>query len=210
MSRIVAVDLGGVLLRWDPPTLLTEAWPDLVPDRTAALALAARLFLDAEAGGGEWADFDRGVLGPDGLATRLSARLGLPSARIRDLLDAIPGHLTVQPDTGHLLDRLLACGLRLVYLSNMPARYADYLESLPQFRSWFDDGIFSSRVGYLKPEPRMYREAQRRLGLEQDRTLLLDDRPDNVAEAVRHGWSGLVFTDAGSVAERLAAGGWLG
>lgn len=209
MSRTVAVDLGGVLLRWDPPTLLAEVWPDLAPDRTAALALVARLFHDAAAGGGEWAEFDRGVLGPDRLATRLSVRLGLPPGRVHDLLDAIPGHLTVQPETGRLLDLLQASGVRLVYLSNMPAPFADQLEALPQFRSWFDGGVFSSRVGCLKPEPRMYREAQRRLKLAPDRTLLLDDRSDNVAEAVRHGWSGTVFVDAGTAAERLACTGWL-
>ena len=210
MSRTVVVDLGGVLLRWDPPALLAEVWPELVPDRSTALTLAARLFLDAAAGGGEWADFDRGVLGPDLLVARLSARLGLPPGRLRDLLDAVPGHLSVQPDTAHLLDRLQADGVRLVYLSNMPAPYADQLEVSPQFRSWFDGGVFSARVGHLKPEPRMYVEARRRLGLDPARTLLLDDRADNVAEAVRHGWSGAVFMDAGTAAAELAAGGWLG
>jgi putative hydrolase of the HAD superfamily len=159
--------------------------------------------------GGDWAEYDRGALDPVTLVARISARTGLPERRVHDLLDAVPAHLSVQPATARLLDRVRATGLRMVYLSNMPARYADWLDGQPQFRAWFEDGVFSARVGYVKPEPEIFALAQVRLGLDPAHTLMLDDRADNVAEALRHGWSGLVFADAADAAVRLTALGWL-
>ena len=209
MNRTVAVDLGGVLLRWDPPELVTQAWPDLAPDRSAALDLVAQVFQDLMPGG-DWAEFDRGALDPAALVVRLSARTGLPSARVQALLDAIPAHLAIRPDTVRLLELLQENGLRLVYLSNMPLPYADWLDRREDFRSWFDGGVFSARVGHVKPEPEIFAVAERQLGLEPASTLLLDDRAVNVAQAVRHGWSGAVFVDADSAAADLTARGWLG
>lgn len=208
MTRTVVVDLGGVLVRWDPPALIAQAWPDLAPDRSAALDLVPQVF-QGSLPGGDWAEYDRGALGPAALIARMSARTGLPAERVRALLDTVPQHLTLQPATGRLLDRMLAAGLRLVYLSNMPARYADLLDELPEFRTWFDGGVYSGRVGHVKPEPEIFALAERQLGLRPARTLLLDDRPDNVAEAVRHGWSGQVFVDAEHAAAELTALGWL-
>jgi putative hydrolase of the HAD superfamily len=204
----VAVDLGGVLLRWDPPALIAQAWPDLAPDRSAARDLVPQVF-QGSLPGGDWAEYDRGTFDPATLIARMSARTGLPPERVQLLLDTIPQHLTLQPATGRLLDRLRAAGLRLVYLSNMPARYADWLDGLPEFRNWFDGGVYSARVGHVKPEPEIFALAERQLALDPAFTLLLDDRPDNVAEAVRHGWSGQVFVDADSAAADLVALGWL-
>jgi putative hydrolase of the HAD superfamily len=208
MGRTVVVDLGGVVLRWDPPSLVAEAWPDLAPDRAAATALVGQVFQGA-APGSDWAEYDRGALDPAALVARVSARTRLAPERVQALLDAVPAHLRLLPATGHLLDRLRAAGLRLVYLSNMPAPYADQLDGLPQFRTWFDGGVFSARVGYLKPEPEIFAVAQRQLGLDPAQVLLLDDRPDNVAQALRLGWSGAVFVDAESAAADLTARGWL-
>jgi putative hydrolase of the HAD superfamily len=208
MPRTVVIDLGGVLLRWDPPALISSAWPDLAPDRFAADALVRQVF-QGSAPGGDWADFDRGLLGPSALVARMSARTGLPATRVQALLDAIPAHLAVQPATGRLLDRMRGAGLRLVYLSNMPAPFADRLDLLPDFRGWFDDGVFSARVGHVKPEPEIFALAEQRLGLDPGRTLLLDDRPENVAAAVDRGWAGQAFVAAEDAEVALTALGWL-
>ena len=211
MGRTLVVDLGGVLLRWDPPVLIAQAWPDLATDRPSALALVDQIFQGSQGSSarGDWAEYDRGALDAATLVDRISARTGLTERRVQDLLDAVPAHLSLQPATARLLDRVRADGVRMVYLSNMPARYADWLDGLAQFRAWFEDGVFSARVGHIKPESEIFALAQRRLGLDPARTLLLDDRADNVAEALRHGWSGLVFTDAEDAAARRTALGWL-
>jgi len=209
MTRTVVVDLGGVLLRWDPATLIAGTWPDLAAGPQAVAELIAGVFQGGRPGA-DWLEYDRGALEPAALVERIRVRTGLPAGRLHELLDAIPGHLAVQPATAALLDRLQAEGVRLVYLSNMPARYADWLEGLPQFRRWFDGGVFSARVGHLKPEPQIYALAERRLGLVPERTLMLDDRADNVAAALRRGWSAAVFVDAASAAADLTARGWLG
>lgn len=206
--RTVVFDLGGVMLRWQPEELAHQALPDHAPDPATAATLAARLFQDFTPGG-DWAEFDRGVLDLATLVDRMSARTGLATSAVHALLDAVPSHLQPQRPSVALLERLRAAGHRLVYLSNMPAPYADRLDGDPGFRGWFEAGVFSSRVGCVKPEPRIFEVAQRRLGLDPSRTLLVDDRPANLAQARRHGWSGVHFRDAEQCAGELADLGWL-
>ncbi|HET9655805.1 MAG TPA: HAD family phosphatase [Kineosporiaceae bacterium] len=207
-QRTLVVDLGGVVLRWDPVALVAQALPELAAAHGGAPALAGLLFQDFAADG-DWSQFDRGVIGEPELAARMSARTGISLTAAHALLDAVPGHLAFLEPTGLLLDRLHGNGLRLVYLSNMPLRYAAWLETQDRFRGWFVDGVFSARVGHVKPEPEIFDLAQQRLGLDPAATLLIDDRAVNLGQAARHGWSTLLFTGAPQATARLAEMGWL-
>jgi putative hydrolase of the HAD superfamily len=206
--RTLVVDLGGVVLRWEPVALVADALPDLARQAGGADPLAARLFQDFVPGS-DWAEYDRGALDEAALAARMSARTGVPLARVQALLDAVPAHLTFLAPTVRLLERLRDNGSRLVYLSNMPLRYAAWLDTQERFAGWFSDGVFSARVGHVKPEPEIFTVAQQRLSLDPAGTLLIDDRAVNLDQAARHGWSTLLFTGADDAAHRLADLGWL-
>jgi putative hydrolase of the HAD superfamily len=91
----------------------------------------------------------------------------------------------------------------------MPAPYAEHLETAHPFGEWFRDGVFSSRVRLIKPDPAIFRLAEQRLALDPPNTLFIDDSPRNVAAAQAAGWQALHFTNAARLAADLRSGGWL-
>jgi putative hydrolase of the HAD superfamily len=97
----------------------------------------------------------------------------------------------------------------MFYLSNMPAPYADHLERENAFIADFDDGLFSGRVGLMKPQPAMFELALQRFGIDPAQTLFIDDHPGNVDVAQRLGWQALLYTDAAALQSQLRLQGWL-
>lgn len=202
----VVFDLGGVAFRWQPAVLMREAVPHLVVDDASALALSRQIF-QAFAPGSEWAQFDLGLVEPAPLAERIARRTGLQALDVMRVIDAIPSHLTPLPGTVDLMAGLRAQGHRLFYLSNMPAPYALHLERSHAFFEWFEDGVFSCRVQLIKPQADIFREAERRFGIQPAGTVFIDDVAHNIEAARAHGWAGVQFHDAAQCGAELAR--WL-
>jgi putative hydrolase of the HAD superfamily len=208
MRRTVVFDFGGVLFRWQPSRLIMETLPHLARDPAAAQDLAGRIF-QSFAPESDWAMFDRGLSEPDVVAARIGQRLGLPVQDLAALIAAIPAHLQVQPAAVALLQEVRAAGHRVVYLSNMPRPFADYLEQHHAFLADFEDGLFSGRVGLVKPMPAIYERAARRFGAAGE-TLFIDDHAVNLDAATQAvGWQGLCYTDAEPARSALRERGWL-
>ena len=117
----------------------------------------------------------------------------------------MPGELEVQQATVDLLHRLHDKGHRLYFLSNMPEPYAMHLESSHHFFSRFTDGVFSSRVKLIKPEPEIFELATKRFGIDPSQTVFIDDIAKNVEVARAHGWHAIQFITAEQVEADLAA-----
>lgn len=206
--RTVIFDFGAVLFRWQPLQLMQQALPELAGDDDSARRLASEIF-QSFTPDSDWARFDLGLLDEPVLATRIAARTGLPDAAVRRLIDAVPAHLEPQAETVSLFRALQARGHRLVFLSNMPRSYATHLEQLNPFVAEFEDGIFSGRVGLIKPWPAMFELASHRFGLQGAVPIFIDDHAGNIAAARRHGWQGITFTGAAQAEAELRDGGWL-
>jgi HAD superfamily hydrolase (TIGR01509 family) len=186
-------DLGGVVLRWQPDEFLPRLLPARAPDRAAARALGAAFF---QGFGGEWREFDRGAIEPGPLAERIAARIGLEVDEVRTVIEAIPHELQPIPETVALIERMQEAGHRLFFLSNMPLPYAAHLESTHAVLGRFERGVFSSRVGLLKPDAGMFEHAAAHFGLAPQGLVMIDDLEANVAAARRAGWGGVLFEDA--------------
>jgi putative hydrolase of the HAD superfamily len=206
--KAVVFDFGAVLFQWRPLDLLRQVVPALAPDEAAARALAAQVF-ESFTPHSDWARFDLGQVDEATLAARIGARIGVPAAQVRRIVDAIPPHLQPKPDTVALLGRLRQAGHRLFYLSNMPVPYAAHLERENPFIADFADGIFSGRVGLMKPHDAIFELAERRFGLDPAQTVFIDDHAGNVQAARRRGWQALQFADAAQCGRDLRAAGWL-
>ncbi|MDB5851639.1 MAG: hypothetical protein JWP29_5391 [Rhodoferax sp.] len=204
----VVFDLGAVLLQWQPVQLVQQILPLHARNQTEAERLCAALF-DGFAPDSAWAAFDRGVIEPAALATLLAPGTGVPAPQLLDFILTVPDHLHTKPDTAALLPRLQAGGHRLVYLSNMPAPYADRLLAERSFFHHFDDGIFSARVGLIKPEHDIFALAEQQFGLDPARTLFIDDNAHNIASARERGWQVIQFFDAAQCEAELHRGHWL-
>lgn len=202
----IVFDFASVLFRWRPLQLMQEVLPARARDASQADALAHAIF---QGYGGEWAQFDRGVLDAEELVARIAARTGLAPAEVRAVVDAVPHELQPVPAMVELVQRLRQAGRRLYFLSNMPEVYARHLERSHRFLDAFEAGVISARVGYVKPEPQMFALAQERFDARPAELLFFDDILDNVHAARAAGWQALQFTDAKACAAALHARGLL-
>jgi len=66
-----------------------------------------------------------------------------------------------------------------------------------------DHVVSSAKVGFAKPDPRIYHHAAARTGAAPRRCLFVDDDAGNVAAARSLGMTGLLFAGAGSLREAL-------
>jgi HAD superfamily hydrolase (TIGR01662 family) len=86
--------------------------------------------------------------------------------------------LAVEPEVLDTLDRLRADGKRLGLVSNitlLPRLVREDLDRM-SLGSRLDATVFSSEVGFRKPDPRIFREALERLGSDPAETVFVGDR----------------------------------
>lgn len=204
----VVFDFGAVLFQWKPLQLLQQVVPDLAPDEAAARRVAAQIF-ESFTPESDWALFDLGRVDEAELADRIARRLGIAPAQVRRVIDAIPPHLVAQTEMVALFRALKAAGHRMYFLSNMPPSYAAHLERVNPFIAEFDDGIYSGRVGLMKPQAAIFELSQRQFALDGVPTAFIDDHAGNIAAAERHGWWGLHFQGVSPLVQALNAQGWL-
>ena len=196
----VVWDFGGVLFHWRPAALLARVLPARVTDEDAAARWQAAFF---QAYGGDWGEFDRGMIDASSLVSRIAARTGLQPAEVQAVVEAVPAELSPIDDSVALLARLRGSGVRQCFLSNMPAPFAEHLERSHGFLRWFDQGIFSSRVHLLKPDPAIFALAAERFGVPAQELVFIDDHDANVAAARAAGWRGIRFSGAAACAADL-------
>jgi len=199
-------DFGRVVFRWEPEELLRQLLPQHAFDAASAAHWVAQVF---ESYGGDWGEYDRGVLTPPTLAQRIATRTGLTVTEARRVIDAVPDALQPLPASLAWLQRLRQAGQPLYFLSNMPAPVADTLLARHDFMGWFTDGVFSCRVGHNKPEPAIYEIAARRFGHPVEELVFMDDHVPNVEAARKLGWHALQFHDAAQAEAAVRAAGWL-
>lgn len=210
MARTVVFDFGAVLFRWQPTELLRATLPEHATDEAAARALASSIF-ESVTPDSDWARFDLGLVDEAQLARRIAERTGLPAPALRRVIDAVPWHLEAQLDTVALARAVKAAGHRLAFLSNMPRPYANHLERRNPFVATFDAGIFSGRVGLIKPWPAVFELASQRFSIGPgDEVLFIDDHAGNVEAGIAHGWRGLPYASAAQLRRDLVRLGYLG
>jgi len=193
LIRNVVFDIGGVLLRlrYQPfIDYLASAGIDMsdLPRWLERVDLAAH---------------ERGEIGGDELLGRIAAmaRRPLDGAELRERwLDMF--------DRAHdMFD--LAAGLKTEYrvflLSNIGDLHWGHLNA----RYGFDDlahGVVASfRVGAIKPSAVIYRETERRFGLDPAATVFIDDLPPNVAGAQACGWQAIHHREPAQTLRQLRA-----
>ena len=205
MKKIV-FDLGAVLFTWKPRAMLMRELPQVVTDEATAVLWEREVF---QAYGGDWGDFDRGTVTVPDLVRRISARTGFAAEHVQAIVDAVPRELQAIAGSVALLHTLADAGHELHYLSNMPAPYADILESRNSFFTRFVSGVFSGRVGHNKPELAIFELALQRFGGTAQELVFLDDHGPNVQAARSLGWNAIQFVDAAQALRELRSAGWV-
>lgn len=192
--RAVIFDFGGVLClhpdasRWQRAAE-TAGLPlsDFIP-----AFWAHRIPYDA--GVVEPADYWRGVLGPAFRESRL------PELVRREI------ELWNQYDTRVLAwaGQLRSAGYRTAILSNLPRPLGEELRATPGFLAPFDHLTFSYELRKVKPQPEIYLDAIRGVGVEPSEALFLDDKTENVEGARAVGLQAVLY----STWENFSAAGY--
>jgi len=191
MIQNVVFDVGGVLvrLRYQPFIKYLQAAGVDMADLPAWLAT---IDLDAH---------ERGEITGREILDRIAAS----AARPLDPVDLESRWLDMFDRWGEMFD--LATGLmdryRVFLLSNVGELHWRYLNENYAIETLAHGAIPSFRVGAVKPQPEIYREAELRFGLEPAATVFIDDLERNVAGARSCGWSAIHHVDAAQTRRAL-------
>jgi putative hydrolase of the HAD superfamily len=92
------------------------------------------------------------------------------------------------------IGKLRNAGVRTAILSNLPRVLGEELRATRGFLDHFDHITFSYELRKVKPQPEIYLDAIRGVGVEPSEALFLDDRPDNVEGSIEVGMPALLYT----------------
>ena len=197
-------DFGRVLFDWQPERLLQRLLPHRAFDAASTAYWTAQVFQSYQ---GDWGEFDRGAVSPAEVVQRIAQRTGLAADEVQSVVAAGAASLQPIPAALNLMHQLRRPDTPMFFLSNMPAPYAEHLEREYAFVRDFDDGVFSSRVKLIKPDPAIFAVAAQRFGLPPAELVFVDDVPANVAAAQAAGWQAVLFSDAAQCERELRLAG---
>ncbi|HEV2700095.1 MAG TPA: HAD family phosphatase [Steroidobacteraceae bacterium] len=193
--RNVIMDLGGVMLEWNPDHLLTPFQPQ--PE--------LRRQLRASVFGQDWRLFDRGQLSEAELLGRLEVCTGQSRDILVAIVEAARGCLLEKPETVKLVRALRQRGFNLYCLSNMPGPFYEHLRRRHDFWDVFHGVVISGDVQMMKPEPEIYLHLLERFGLRAQESVFVDDLQANVDAAQAVGLHAIRFRDAAQCERELDA-----
>ncbi len=197
----VVLDLGNVLIDWDPLEAVA-----------AGVGRAeARRFLEAD-------DFDFHAWnhGPDsGLAwADAEESVARSHPHWRAHAESYRAHFVASlrgevPGTADVVRELHAAGVPLWGLTNWSAELYPHAPDRFDVLGLLRDVVVSGVEGVAKPDPRVFEVLAGRVSLPLERLVLVDDREANVAAARAAGMDGIVFTDARALRAALVERGLL-
>jgi putative hydrolase of the HAD superfamily len=196
----IVFDLGGVVVRWEPETIVAHAFSD--PD----VAAKARREIIGHA---DWLELDRGTLSLKDATARAARRTGLAKTVVAKFLRNVPRELVPIPETVEILYALKARGHQLYCLSNMHVASIEHLERSYSFWDLFTGKVISCRLHLCKPEPAIYDYLLKTYALDRDSTVFIDDVHANLHAAVKFGMQTIHFKSPGQCQHELQSLGCL-
>lgn len=192
--RNVVFDAGGVLLKWDPPSVIARLHPE--PERQAVIR---RQMFEHQ----DWLEFDRGTYDEEAAAGHFARLSGLSVDETRALIRATRESLEPIEGTISLVEDLASAGLRLYLLSNMPVSTFEYLLGRYRFFQHFTQLVVSGAILLVKPEPAIYKHLVEKTGIIPAQSIFIDDLLKNVIAARESGMHAIQFRDPESCRAEL-------
>ena len=201
MIEAVVFDVGQVLVEWDMRCLLRKLYRSEDEVRWAFENVVSL----------EWHfQHDCGRDLDEMLAERIAQfpdHAHALEAYATRFLETIPGPI---PGTAELVGELAGRGVPLYAITNFPAKFWEEFHPTEPVIGHFRDVIVSGVEKLAKPDPAIFRLAERRFGHPAAAMLFIDDSERNVAAARDCGWQAHLFTDAEALAAELRERGLLG
>ena len=179
--EFVYFDIGGVFIDWRPGLekiaqeldIPIKAVHDLFPQYAQKIDLGIKT----------WDDFGQALIQEYNLQTKFTK----PPLHL--FVDAF----NIITET-HQLAKDLQGKFQLGLLSDVDVKVFKRTFSqgkIPQIP--YQAVILSSQVGFVKPQPEIYKYALKKAKVVPEKILFIDDKPDNIEVAKAFGWQGYVF-----------------
>lgn len=190
----VVFDVGRVLYQWQLRTLFAK----LIADEQELDWFLAHVVTE------EWHfQHDAGrplaEMVPE-LQARFPDHAHLVTAYAERFNETIPGPV---PGSLELVEQLDAAGVPLYAITNFGAEFWDMFRPTAPVFDRFRDIVVSGQEKLAKPDPAIFRLAERRFGHAPEAMLFIDDNAANIAAAATLGWQVHHFHHAEALAADL-------
>lgn len=176
-------DLGNVVVRWEPETVLEMF--GYSPEQTDYLRSGLL-------GHPDWLDLDRGVTTEAVVARRLVEESSLTIEQALRCFDVVRESIVDLAPSIEILSAMKAAKIPMYVLSNMPTANADFLSQRDYFK-WFDGVVFSAEEKLLKPDEAIFKVVMDRYNLDPAEIYFIDDSLPNIETARAMGMQTLHF-----------------
>ncbi len=186
MIASVISDLGKVLIDFDNAIFYREI------SRFSSLSLeeiGPRINVHSVIGQA----FDAGKLSPQDFYETVRDALGI-SVEYQAFYAMYNDVFALRPAIAALLAGLKP-KYRMVMLSNTDVMRFGFIRSRFPEVMFFDEYVLSYEVGFIKPDPRIYRIAVRKARAPASDCLFIDDRPENIEAARRLGLQTIHYSE---------------
>ena len=186
MIDTVIFDVGNVLTHF--------GWKDFIRSFGYSEDICKRIG-DATIESRYWKEYDRGVMSNDDIVNLFVSLDPGIETEIRETMKCFTGILHPADYAIPWIEELKSRGLRVLFLSNFSDRaYRECIDALG-FIDHVDGGIFSYRVGLIKPDPAIYQKLIETYALEKQNCVFIDDLEDNIAAADSIGFNTILFKE---------------
>ena len=187
------VDFGGVLT-----TSVWDSFAEFCRGRGLAADAVREMFRGDPEALAELRELETGRMAEEEFERRFADRLGIEDAD--GLIEAMfRGMQPSEPMVG-AVRAARASGVRTGLVSNSWSTSHYDRGSLTEL---FDAVVISGEVGLHKPQPEIYLLASKRLGLDPERCVFVDDLRENCTGAEAVGMTAVLHRDVGATVNRL-------
>lgn len=186
MTRAVVFDCFGVLYPDTYWTLVRKYARDLPERRPLFHDLVKRA--------------DLGLIGSEEFWEEVAGLLGLERA---DIDHEVTGMGGVDEELLLYVGELKRRGYKTGVISNVGHGFIERVFGRYNWQDFFDHLTLSSEVGYIKPDPRIYRLAAEQLGVHTVECFFIDDSERNVDGARAVGMQAMQYTDFDEMRDAL-------
>jgi epoxide hydrolase-like predicted phosphatase len=187
------VDFGGVLT-----TSVWDSFADFCREKGLEEGSIKRLFRENPAALADLRELETGRIEEKEFEHRFAERLGLSEAG--DLIDSMFRGMKPSEPMVAAVGAARASGIRTGLVSNSWST-SHYDRAL--LAELFDAVVISAEVGLHKPQPEIYLLASKRLGVEPERCVFIDDLRENCAGAEAVGMTAILHRDVATSVARL-------
>jgi epoxide hydrolase-like predicted phosphatase len=145
--------------------------------------------------GGEWEKFEKGLITEEQLKEKIESDHGIKPELMDKMADGWRSTIKPIKETIEIAKKL-SKNYKLFALSNVDENTTRKCFKKFNFYRYFDEIILSWKVHMRKPEPEIYEYTLKRMGLEPEETVFIDNYPVNIPVAKDMGIHTIFFKNS--------------